>query len=140
MITGARASTVLVDDCETPQTCLTQVQREKLRNSLNELEAILKPGQEPEIVYLGTPHSSTESIYFALQRDLSYEMQMWPARVPEDVTPYKGALAPLIEQRVGNANGRPTDTRFSEDELLQRELSMSPMQWRLQFLLALCAK
>ena len=135
MITGSRASTILVDDCETPQTCLTQVQREKLRNSLNELEAILKPGQEPEIVYLGTPHSSTESIYFALQRDLSYEMQMWPARVPEDVTPYKGALAPLIEQRVGNANGRPTDTRFSEDELLQRELSMSPMQWRLQFLL-----
>ena len=135
MITGARASTVLVDDCETPQTCLTQVQREKLRNSLNEIEAILKPGPDSEVVYLGTPHSSTESIYFALQRDLSYEMQMWPARVPTDLTPYKGALAPLIQQRVGVADGRPTDTRFSEDELLQRELSMSPMQWKLQFLL-----
>ena len=135
MITGSRASTILVDDCETPQTCLTQVQREKLRNSLNELEAILKPGDEPEIVYLGTPHSSTESIYFALQRDLSYEMTMWPARVPADVTPYKGALAPLIQKRVGVSDGRPTDTRFSEDELLQRELSMSPMQWKLQFLL-----
>ena len=32
-ITGSRASFILVDDCETPQTCLTQVQREKLRNS-----------------------------------------------------------------------------------------------------------
>ena len=135
MITGSRASTILVDDCETPQTCLTQVQREKLRNSLNELEAILKPGPEPEIVYLGTPHSSTDSIYFALQRDLNYEMRMWPARVPHDVTPYKGALAPLIDRRVGNSNGRPTDTRFSDDELMQRELSMSPMQWRLQFML-----
>ena len=135
MITGSRASTILVDDCETPQTCLTQVQREKLRNSLNELEAILKPGDGPEIVYLGTPHSSTDSIYFALQRDLHYEMRMWPARVPADPTPYKGALAPLIERRVGLADGRPTDTRFSEDELMQRELSMSPMQWRLQFLL-----
>ena len=134
-ITGSRASTILVDDCETPQTCLTQVQREKLRNSLNELEAILKPGSGPEIVYLGTPHSSTDSIYFALQRDLSYEMRMWPARVPVDTTPYKGALAPLIDRRVGAANGRPTDTRFSDDELMQRELSMSPMQWRLQFLL-----
>jgi hypothetical protein len=134
-ITGSRASTILVDDCETPQTCLTQVQREKLRNSLNELEAILKPGATPEIVYLGTPHSSTDSIYFALQRDLNYEMRMWPARVPSDVTPYKGALAPLIEKRLGVATGRPTDTRFSEDELLQRELSMSPMQWKLQFLL-----
>jgi hypothetical protein len=134
-ITGSRASTILVDDCETPQTCLTQVQREKLRNSLNELEAILKPGEGPEIVYLGTPHSSTDSIYFALQRDLNYEMRMWPARVPGDTTPYKGALAPLIDKRVGLATGRPTDTRFSEDELLQRELSMSPMQWKLQFLL-----
>jgi hypothetical protein len=135
MITGSRASTILVDDCETPQTCLTQVQREKLRNSLNELEAILKPGPDPEIVYLGTPHSSTDSIYFALQRDLNYEMRMWPARVPSDITPYKGALAPLIERRVGAPDGRPTDTRFSDDELMQRELSMSPMQWRLQFLL-----
>lgn len=134
-ITGSRASTILVDDCETPQTCLTQVQREKLRGSLNELEAILKPGDTPEIVYLGTPHSSTDSIYFALQRELNYDMRMWPARVPADTTPYKGALAPLIERRVGQANGRPTDTRFSDDELLQRELSMSPMQWKLQFLL-----
>jgi len=134
-ITGSRASTILVDDCETPQTCLTQVQREKLRNSLNELEAILKPGEQPEIVYLGTPHSSTDSIYFALKRELSYDMRMWPARVPADPTPYMGTLAPLISQRVGNANGRPTDTRFSDDELLQREMSMSPMQWKLQFLL-----
>ena len=134
-ITGSRASTILVDDCETPQTCLTQVQREKLRNSLNELEAILKPGSGPEIVYLGTPHSSTDSIYFALKRELSYDMRMWPARVPADPTPYVGSLAPLVEKRVGLANGRPTDTRFSEDELLQRELSMSPMQWKLQFLL-----
>lgn len=134
-ITGSRASTILVDDCETPQTCLTQVQREKLRNSLNELEAILKPGDGPEIVYLGTPHSSTDSIYFALKRDLAYDMRMWPARVPADPTPYMGTLAPLISQRVGQANGRPTDTRFSDEELLQRELSMSPMQWKLQFLL-----
>ena len=135
MITGSRASLILVDDCETPQTCLTQVQREKLRNSLNELESVLKPGEGPEIVYLGTPHSSTDSIYFALQRDLNYEMRMWPARVPSDITPYKGSLAPLLLQRVGVADGRPTDTRFSDDELMQRELSMSPLQWKLQFLL-----
>ena len=134
-ITGSRASFILVDDCETPQTCLTQVQREKLRNSLNELESILKPIPEADIVYLGTPHSSTDSIYFALKRDLGYNARSWPARVPADITPYNGCLSPLIEQRVGKDDGRPTDTRFSDDELLQRELSMSPMQWRLQFLL-----
>lgn len=132
-ITGSRASKILVDDCETPTTALTQVQRAKLRNSLNELEAILKPEEGCEIVYLGTPHSATDSIYFTLNRELNYEMQMWPARVPETVTPYRKCLAPLIEKQIGVRTGRPTDTRFSEDELLQRQLSMSPMQWRLQY-------
>ena len=132
-ITGARASLCLIDDCETPTTALTQVQREKLRNALNEMEAILKPGQDSEIVYLGTPHSATDSIYFTLKRDLNYDMRMWPARVPADVTPYKGCLADTIQNQIGQRDGRPTDTRFSEEELMQRELSMSNLQWKLQF-------
>ena len=134
-VTGSRASLILVDDCETTATALTQMQREKLRNVLNEMEVILKPGPESEIVYLGTPHSATDSIYFALHRDLNYDMRMWPSRVPTDLTPYKGCLAPLIEKRMGGDEGRPTDTRFSEDELLQRELSMSNMQNKLQMML-----
>ena len=132
-VTGSRASIILVDDGETPTTALTQVQREKLRNILNEMEAILKPGPESEIIYLGTPHSATDSIYFALHRDLNYAMRMWPGRVPSDLTPYKGCLAPLIEKRMESDEGKPTDTRFSEDELLQRELSMSTMQYKLQY-------
>ena len=132
-VTGSRADLILADDVETPQTSLTQVQREKLRNTLNEFEAILKPGQESEVVYLGTPHSATDSIYFALKRDLNYDMRMYPARVPKDVTPYKGCLAEVIEKQVGKRENRPTDTRFSEEELLQRELSMSNLQWKLQF-------
>ena len=137
MVTGSRANLILCDDIETPQTALTQMQREKLRNIINEFEVVLKPGDDSEIVYLGTPHSSTDSIYFALQRDLSYDMRMWPSRVPSDLTPYKGCLAPLIQERVesGGQSGRPTDTRFSEDELLQRELSMSNMQNKLQMML-----
>lgn len=134
-ITGARCSVALIDDCETPTTALTQVQREKLRNTLNEMEVILKPGDESEILYLGTPHSATDSIYFALQRDLNYQMRMWPARVPSDLTPYKGCLAPLIEKQMPDRVSRPTDTRFSEDELIQREMSMSNMQWKLQMML-----
>ena len=136
-VTGSRASIILVDDCETVQTALTQTQREKLRNTLNEMEVILKPGPESEIVYLGTPHSSTDSIYFALKRDLNYDLRMWPSRVPSDLTPYKGCLAPFIQKRFdeGGQIGKPTDTRFSEDELLQRELSMSNMQNKLQMML-----
>ena len=136
-VTGSRASLILVDDCETTATALTQTQREKLRNVLNEMEVILKPGAESEIVYLGTPHSATDSIYFALHRELSYDLRLWPSRVPGDLTPYKGCLAPMILKRYeqGGQVGRPTDTRFSEDELLQRELSMSNMQNKLQMML-----
>ena len=134
-ITGSRASVILADDVETPSTCLTQLQREKLRNSLAELEAILKPGDNSEVVYLGTPHSSTDSIYFCLKRDLSYDMMMWPARIPESAAPYKGCLAPLIEEQIGTRDGRPADQRFGEEELIQREMSMSAMQWQMQFML-----
>ena len=132
-ITGSRASIILADDVETVSTALTQVQREKLRNSLTELEAVIKPGMNSEIIYLGTPHSSTDSIYFALKKDLNYEMRIWPARVPADTTPYFGCLAPIVQRRVGRDDGKPTDTRFSDDELLQRQLSMSPAAFRLQF-------
>ena len=95
-VTGSRADLILADDVETPQTALTNVQREKLRNTLNEFEAILKPGPEAMIIYLGTPHSATDSIYFALQRDLNYQMRMYPARVPTDITlPTKTVLRRL---------------------------------------------
>lgn len=134
-ITGSRASIILSDDIETPQTALTQMQREKLRNSINEYEAILKPGPNSEIVFLGTPHSSVESIYFTLRRTLNYDMRMWPARVPDNALPYMGCLAPLIHNQLNVRTLRPTDTRFTHEELEQRRLSMSPMQWRLQFML-----
>jgi hypothetical protein len=45
-ITGSRASIILCDDIETPQSSLTQTQREKLRGVIAELNAILKPGSE----------------------------------------------------------------------------------------------
>ena len=134
-VTGSRASRILADDVESVQTALTQTQRMKLRAVINEFEAILKPGDDTEIVYLGTPHTSVESIYFVLRTSLNYEMRMWPARVPESEDCYKQSLAPLIKKQMGLRTGKPTDTRFSDDELMQRQLSMSPGQWRLQFML-----
>ena len=132
-ITGSRASIVLADDVETVQTALTQTQREKLRSTLSELEAILKPGKDSTIIFLGTPHSATDSIYFALKKELNYDMRMYPARVPSTTVPYAGCLSQTIIDQMATRQGKPTDTRFSEDELLKRELSMSPLQWNLQF-------
>ena len=132
-ITGSRASIVLADDVETVQTALTQTQREKLRSTLSELEAILKPGKDSTIIFLGTPHSATDSIYFALKKELNYDMRMYPARVPSSIIPYAGCLSKTIKSQMATRAGRPTDSRFSEEELLKRELSMSPLQWNLQF-------
>jgi hypothetical protein len=134
-ITGWRATRILSDDIETPTTALTQLQREKLRNAINEYEAILKPDVDGSILFLGTPHSSTESIYFFVRRTLKYDMRLWPARVPEKVLPYNGCLAPVIQERMPEHTGRPTDTRFTDNDLRERQLSMSPLQWRLQYML-----
>lgn len=133
-VTGSRASRVIVDDCETPQTCLTQLQRERLKAGIEEAESILKPGAS-DIIYLGTPHASIESIYFFLASARGYQMRMWPARVPKELKPYKGMLAPSILARVGKEVNAPTDTRFSHDELTRKQLGMSPSRWRLQFML-----
>ena len=134
-VTGSRASKAIVDDCETPQTCLTQLQRERLRSGLDEVESIIKPDQACDIIYLGTPHASVESVYFFLQKNRKYDMRMWPARVPAETKPYRGLLAPLIKGRVGIDTLQPTDTRFSDDTLTQKQLRMSPARWRLQFML-----
>lgn len=137
-VTGSRASIILPDDIETPITAMTQVQRQKIRTVVDELEAILKPADEcptAEITYLGTPHSSDESTYFYLNRTLNFSMRCWPARVPEAHEPYRRTLAPLIFQRMPDDIGRPTDTRFSDEELKLREFSMSPAKWKLQFML-----
>lgn len=134
-ITGSRATDILIDDCETPTTAMTQVQRMRLRDQLNEVEAIIKPGDDSNVIYLGTPHSSTESIYFYLCKEMNYDMCMWPARVPETEKPYQGKLAPFIVEAIGKKPGAPTDTRFTEIELCEREASMSRPQWRLQYML-----
>lgn len=134
-ITGSRATDILIDDPETPTTALTQVQRMRLRDQLNEVEAIIKPGDDSRITYLGTPHSSTDSIYFYLAKEMGYKMRMWPARVPETEVPYRNMLAPVIEELIAKIPGKPTDTRFTEIELCEREGSMSRPQWRLQYML-----
>jgi hypothetical protein len=54
-ITGSRADLIVADDVETPQSCETQLIRDKLRESIKEFDSVIKPGGE--IVFLGTPHT-----------------------------------------------------------------------------------
>lgn len=130
-VTGSRASLILGDDLETPRTCETVGQREKLRNRVTEeFASVLKPGGQ--VILLGTAHSE-DSIYPWLVRERGYTLQAWPARarvpaglLPEQLGPYVASLEPgsLVDP-----------TRFDAEELRRREVQMGPTHFRRQFLL-----
>ena len=112
--------------------------RDKLSEAVKEFDAILKPGGT--ITYLGTPQTE-QSLYNALP-DRGYAMRVWPARYPsEDQLINYGSerLAPFIIKRLEGEPalvGRTTDPRrFSDDDLLERELSYGHSGFQLQFML-----
>lgn len=130
-ITGARADLIVADDIEVPNNSMTQVMRDKLAESIKEFDAVLKP--EGRVIYLGTPQ--TESSIYNLLPERGYDVRVWPARVPDERqrTTYGHRLAKIVTE--GNP-GSPTDPlRFSDHELIERELSYGRSGFALQFML-----
>lgn len=134
-IAGSRADIVIFDDVEIPNNSDTQGKREKLAEAIKEADAILRP--EGRVVFLGTPQTE-ESIYSILP-ERGYKVRIWPARIPtaRQVESYGDRLAPSIAERWSEADvGKPTDPgRFSEQELMERELSYGRSGFQLQFML-----
>jgi hypothetical protein len=131
-LTGSRADEVIFDDVEVPNNSATQTMRDLLGERVKEADAVLKPGGK--VTYLGTPQSY-ESLYNRLP-ERGYEIRIWPARYPtaEERTIYGARLAPLIAQ--GARERTSTDPRrFSDDDLLERELSYGRSGFALQFML-----
>ena len=96
-ITGSRADLIVADDVETPQSCETQLIRDKLRESIKEFDSVIKPGGE--IVFLGTPHTQ-DSIYAKLEL-AGYSPRIWPALYPtaKKLKDYYGdRLAPRVRK------------------------------------------
>lgn len=134
-ITGSRADTIIADDVETPNTAETQGQREKLAERVREFDAVLKPGGR--IIYLGTPQ--TEMTLYAELEKRGYETRIWPARIPsrKQAESYGDRLAPII-RRMGEERpvGSTTEPRrFTDDDLLSREISWGKAGFQLQFML-----
>ena len=137
-ITGSRADLIVADDCETPQSCETQLIRDKLRESIKEFDSVIKPGGE--IVFLGTPHTQ-DSIYAKLEM-AGYSCRIWPALYPTEKKRqnyYGPRLAPKIQDELDNDKslaGHPVDPRrFGWEELEARQLSIGKSTFNLQFLL-----
>lgn len=137
-ITGSRADLIVFDDVEVPANSATDLMREKLLQLVTEGESVLTPKADSRIVFLGTPQT-TFTIYRTL-RERNYRPFVWPARYPKSLTGYEDVLAPQLAKDIETKGHdavlwKPTDTRFSEINLLEREQSMSRSNFMLQFML-----
>ena len=140
-LTGSRADIIVADDVEVPGNSFTQVMRDRLFELVKEFDAILKPGDNKKIIYLGTPQNEM-SLYNELQ-ERGYITYIWPARYPYDDKhrrTYGDKLAPFIANIMDGAPekyyGKPTDPRrFNEEDLQKRELSYKKAGFMLQFML-----
>ena len=135
-LTGSRADLMVLDDVEVPNNSMTELQREKLLQLVTECESILTPKRQSRIMFLGTPQT-TFTVYNKL-RERSYRPFVWPARYPRKIAMYDGLLAPqLVEDldKEDDLTWKPTDTRFREEDLLERESSMGRSNFMLQFML-----
>jgi len=147
-LAGNRADLLISDDVENQRNSLTEDQRDKLRHATSEFGKIIKPTDDAEIIYLGTPQTA-ESIYNDLTKR-GYEVRVWTARYPltSKLPNYGDTLAPMLvadierdpklcdPQGVSILGGAPTDpARFSELKLQASELDGTAAEFLLQMML-----
>ena len=137
-LTGTRADLILGDDVEVTQNSDTQGKRDKLGEAVKEFDAVLK--RDGDVMCLGTPQSEM-TLYRELE-NRGYSTMIWPARYPEsqkDWDSYGTRLAPFIEERLrlhgSSIFWTPVDTRFGEQDLMERGLSYGKAGFALQFML-----
>ena len=136
-LAGSRADVIVADDIEIPNNSATQMMRDKLGEAVKEFDAVLKPGGK--IIYLGTPQTEM-SLYNTLP-ERGYVTRIWSARFPDKSRRknYGGTLAPYLAALLDadpKLVGKPTDPqRFSDIDLIERELSYGRSGFALQFML-----
>lgn len=131
-LTGCRATIIIPDDIETSENCRSQEMRERINNAVTEFDNIVTTGGE--IVYLGTPHAE-DSLYKKLKQR-GYVCKIWTCRYvnQEQSIRYDGSLADFCIS--SELQGQPTEPlRFSEDNLLEREMKMGRSKFQMQFML-----
>ncbi len=134
-LTGSRADLMILDDIEVPGNSMTELMREKLLQLCTEAESILTPKDDSRIMYLGTPQT-TFTVYRKLA-ERNYRPFVWTARYPRNNSQYEGRIAPQLQEDIdkGVEPWKPTDDRFDEEDLVEREASMGRSNFMLQFML-----
>lgn len=142
-ITGRRASVIIGDDLETPNTSDTEGNRSRLRDRVKELGgAIIKPGGD--IYLLGTAQTE-QTIYKEYHEEKGYELRIWPVVYPivssdpkiDELRKYGPLLAPKLradlEANPHLAGTSVEPTRFTEADILQREKDWGRIEFARQF-------
>lgn len=147
-ITGKRATLIIGDDLETPNTSDTEGNRAALRKRIGEFGAIILPGGD--IIYLGTPQVEA-TIYRDLAEEKGYELRIYPILFPvpsgdpkkDEVRRYGSRLAPfLAKQLTANPDLAGTSTepsRFTEADIFSRRTEWGATEFDRQFRLLLDA-
>nr|WP_246806936.1 phage terminase large subunit [Ensifer sp. ENS04] len=136
-IVGFRADIIVGDDVETNTNSMTPDMREKLAERVKEFDSIIKPGGQ--IIFLGTPQ--TEASIYNVLKQKGYAIRIWPVRFPtgKQLRAYGDSLAPWVRwklERQPSLIGKSVEpTRFSDEDLLGREISHGKATFALQFML-----
>lgn len=137
-LTGCRATIIIADDIETSENCRSQEMRDKIKNAVTEFDNIIVPGGE--ITYLGTPHTE-QSLYNELVDKRGYDLRIWTAKYvhPDKWPRYNGHLAPFVIDAVNDdfflVDTSTEPLRFSDQDLLEREMKMGRSKFQMQFML-----
>jgi hypothetical protein len=83
-------------------------------------------------------HRKTEQSVYNTLEDRGYIIRIWPARYPKQDHKYGHRLSPLIRTAIekGSVTGQTTEpSRFTDEDLQERELSYGRSGFALQFML-----
>lgn len=142
---GKRADLLIPDDIETTKNGLTATQRGQLLLLSRDFSSICTHG---DIMYLGTPQTK-DSVYNTLP-GRGFCVRIWPGRFPtqEELEKYGDRLAPFLSDRIAadpslqsgggidGSRGKPADPeRYTEDDLVEKELDQGPEGFQLQYML-----
>lgn len=141
-ITGRRASLILGDDLETPNTSDTEGARQELRKRSGEFGAIILP--QGDIYLLGTAQVE-DTIYRDYAEEKGYRLRIYPILYPvpsddpkrDEVARYGSRLAPFVADALKKnpelAGTSVEPSRFSEGDILGRRREWGATEFDRQF-------
>jgi len=152
VMTGRRSDIIIGDDLELPNNSRSLMLRKQLSKRVAEFEAVIgSVDGDPKTIFkqkllLGTPQTQ-ETLYMSLTKTNGYQARVWPARYPneEQFNKMSHVLCPKIKSDcinglvetsghgIRNNMGEVTDTRFSDKDLLNKELGYGHSGFQLQY-------